>query len=64
MFSESAQPMKVLKTVSNHLNRYSDIQKPALAYDPKYREVLINVVKDTDLTTGWDTDKPLVYSEM
>ena len=47
-------PMKKVKTVNKYINERDECEKPALAYDSKYNEVLMNVVGQM----------PLAYSEI
>jgi hypothetical protein len=46
-------PMNKIKTVSNYVNQNDEVDRPSLAYDFKYNEVLMSVVGQY----------PLVYSE-
>lgn len=47
-------PMKKIKTVNKYINENDECEKPVLAYDSKYNEVLMNVV----------APMPLAYSEI
>ena len=54
---QSVQPMKIAKSVSNLLNKYT-VEKPTLAYDNKYKEIIFSTINTPD------GPKSLAYNEM